>query len=445
MNGMLAAILGGLGKAATGLPEGMIAGQKLDQSQQALDESKQFRQDALNARKTDVGQLFGALGLQAPAGMTGPVDSTVATAAAGHALKEQERQRGLRERESLATDLERRGKGTPAVYGDEEGGAYSPGTPDNPKFTDAARFARAGAGVDSLFKSLYPDHDKPMVVDKQVYDPVTKTFTAPPSVPAEPFVQPPGTRPKVETTHGGEKKTTWEYPPQPTGSTIYADAVAKLEEAEAKYPATHPEVKKAQARVDRLKPMAVAEGGTLMGPTGTKLAEGPPKTQPLPAGEASTNADLRTFINDLREVQKNHKPEFTGPLEGGVRGKFRDLTGIGANAEEVDFRSQLSSFENRLLRLRSGAAVTPQEYERIKKELPQASDPDNVFPTKLARAIKTTEEILANREAEFKARGFRGGEPAPAAPSASPPAVPRPTEGVVRWGRDAQGRPVRLP
>ena len=145
------------------------------------------------------------------------------------------------------------------------------------------------------------------------------------------------------------------------------------------------------------------------------------KTQPLPAGEAATDADLRTADNLLGSVDTGFKPSYAGPIAGRL-GALRNLTGIGASREEATHRAQLAEVSNALLRAQSGMAVTPQEYERIKQELPQTTDPPVVFKAKLAAARKLIQDKLAARAAEFNQRGFRGSPPPPASAPAAPPA-----------------------
>jgi hypothetical protein len=149
-----------------------------------------------------------------------------------------------------------------------------------------------------------------------------------------------------------------------------------------------------------------------------------PSAAQLPAAESSKNADLRTFIEDLEAIGRTYDPTITGPVQGRL-GALRGATGIGSSEKEADFRARLASFENRLLNLRSGNAVTEPEAARIRAELPTAKDPDHVFRAKLARAIEASKQSLRNREAEFKERGYRGSSPAPAPAAAPSKPVPK--------------------
>jgi len=145
----------------------------------------------------------------------------------------------------------------------------------------------------------------------------------------------------------------------------------------------------------------------------------PQKQQPLPAAEAEKMGTFKTILGMMDRAGQLYQPEWVGPVAGRV-GALRQKTGglpipgFGApTAQETEFRSTLQSIANQLLYMRSGAAVTPQEYDRIISELPTPNDPPAVFATKLTTARKILEATQQNRAAEFASRGFRGGEAAP--------------------------------
>lgn len=154
--------------------------------------------------------------------------------------------------------------------------------------------------------------------------------------------------------------------------------------------------------------------------------QGPPKSQGLPAEQASKIADIRTFLTALDQAETLFKPEYVGPVQGRLGGLRQQLdlpaVGLGTTPAETQFRTVLQSFANQLLYLRSGAAVTPQEYERITRELPTANDPPTVFTAKLQTARSLLQAALKNRESEFSQSGFRGVEPR--SEGASAPAAP---------------------
>lgn len=203
-------------------------------------------------------------------------------------------------------------------------------------------------------------------------------------------------------------------PRQPSQSATYLKAVEDLEAAEDDFernptPENKQKVDKLKTRVDRLKSYPLTEGGVVVGAGSRKpIAEGPPKTQPLPAGQAENLADSRALVAQLDEAEKIFDPKYVGPVQGRW-GAIKSMT-TGTPERETELRTLVQSFKNQLLKARSGAAVTPQEYERISAELPGINDPDDVFLTKLRTARRLLKESIARREEEFAARGFRGGQ-----------------------------------
>jgi hypothetical protein len=213
------------------------------------------------------------------------------------------------------------------------------------------------------------------------------------------------------------------YNPKDTTDTVakqpYIDTLV-LQHQEAKRRGDTAAMADLEDRISAQKLTPIAEGGQAVNVFGRTVAQGPPKTQPLPAGQTESLAEGRNFLGMMDEVERTFDPKLVGPIAGRV-GNLKSMTGIGANEAEAQMRAVLGSLENQLLRARSGQAVTPQEYDRIRRELPQVVDPPIVFQTKLKVARALMEEAIRTKEAEFSTRGFRGGM---TAPPPSPPLVP---------------------
>ena len=90
--------------------------------------------------------------------------------------------------------------------------------------------------------------------------------------------------------------------------------------------------------------------------------------------------DMMRYRKDLgRDIVKSEIPAIKSAMEGvntalAEYGPDADLPGIGAGKywkgeEARDFRNKLAPIENILLKARSGAAVTEQEYQRFRREL----------------------------------------------------------------------------
>lgn len=147
---------------------------------------------------------------------------------------------------------------------------------------------------------------------------------------------------------------------------------------------------------------------------------------PLPAAETATLADFRTLRSMMKRIEDQYNKtsgEFVGPAQGRL-GWVREKTGIGSSAEEANLRSEITSVQNWIVYLKSGKQINEQEFERLKAEMPEITNPEPVFRARLARTKALMDEMLSNRERELAARGFRGTSPAQAPPAAAAPARP---------------------
>lgn len=406
-----------LGQTAAGLPKGMQeadvlaqhdatraeSARQFDTQQARLDANFREQQDRLTkAQTTDLSPFGGPASV--PTALAGPL-MTVMEGRRKEAAEQGERMK--------VADFIRQSKGTPGqlmgtlgMEEDPEAGAFLPRTTGTPHMDDRDLLA----GLAS-FKGVSPE------LFKQLAPPPPKEPKAP-----EPYTLRPD-----EQRYGPDNTLVASGPVRPTRpetqSAAYVEAVDALEQLEGAPVRDAAAIARAQQRVNRLKPMVLPEGGVVAGPGGGgSLAVGPPKTQPLPAGEAGNLADAKTLLGQLQTAEQMYNPAFVGPVRGRM-GALGQMTGIGVSNDEVDLRTLVASFRNQLLRLRSGAAVTPQEYERIKNELPDVNDPPQVFARKLAVAKDLLGAAIQNREAQFNQRGFRGGQAPEAAPAAAPRSV----------------------
>lgn len=158
--------------------------------------------------------------------------------------------------------------------------------------------------------------------------------------------------------------------------------------------------------------------------------------QSLSAEQTTNLADFRTLLGQMDKIEKAYDPKYIGPIKGRL-GALRTMVdvpqvGLGATPEESNLRAEIKSVQNSIVYLKSGKQINESEFQRLMAELPDPNDPPVVFTTKLQRAKALLQDMLANREAEYRARQFRGG--APAGAPASTPAAPS-TGG---WGKARQ-------
>jgi hypothetical protein len=84
----------------------------------------------------------------------------------------------------------------------------------------------------------------------------------------------------------------------------------------------------------------------------------------------------------------------TGPLASRTS-QFKANFGFG-NPDFIQYRSSIDNMSSYLLKLRSGAAVTPQEFERIKGYIPGVNDDQKTAKTKIQRFFEETTKAQEN-------------------------------------------------
>ena len=100
------------------------------------------------------------------------------------------------------------------------------------------------------------------------------------------------------------------------------------------------------------------------------------------------------YIKRLQELSAKH-PEAIGPIQGRL-GAIRAKT-TGNLPEITELRRLAFNLSDQLLRARSGAQINEQEYARLSRLVPQPSDPDIDFSTKLKSFQDEIQRTLAKR------------------------------------------------
>ena len=409
MNPYLLGILGGVGQAGTALAQ---------QRKEAAELERQRARDALldrqiteqgrhnlaveGAQQTDVPMLFKALGLPAPEGVSGPLPNTTANALITQAQKNAE----------VAADTKRAEGLRESIIGT---GVIDP------------RTAALAAHIPYLSKEGR---------DKAALELYTRR-------PEPGFTVGPG-----QTRFGPDGNPIASVPALPTketeGGRRTAEIHSYLQNVRKLTPGT-PEYE-TEFMNWRNRPLTIFPGGEgykatdFLGGGPPTVPGAPAQVQPKPTVKVAPNppavgteatanlADFRTLLGQLDRVEQLYSQgasQYTGPVQGRL-GAARNLTGIGASEAEADYRAELASIQNSIIYLKSGKQINEQEYERLRRELPEANDPEPVFKAKLARSRRLIQTMLSNREAEFGARGYRGSAPNTTTPP--PPAAPKANE-----------------
>jgi len=73
----------------------------------------------------------------------------------------------------------------------------------------------------------------------------------------------------------------------------------------------------------------------------------------------------------------------------------------------VEYRQKLATVNNIMLKLRSGAAVTEQEYSRFLQEMPTANDAPETSSVKLKAAINYATELMDEKALNYEEGGYK--------------------------------------
>lgn len=115
---------------------------------------------------------------------------------------------------------------------------------------------------------------------------------------------------------------------------------------------------------------------------------------------ADTNA-----LAQAANIKKLFKPEFVGPYSG-RRGAASMATGIKLRKGEAAFRGGLALYRNAVISALSGAAVSAQEAIRLQQQIPQETDPSDVFLAKLAQTENNMATVARLRRETFTETGL---------------------------------------
>lgn len=127
--------------------------------------------------------------------------------------------------------------------------------------------------------------------------------------------------------------------------------------------------------------------------------------KPLPAAQLESISDMKKVRDTLMEAKDMAGTVTTGPVAG-------RLQSIGAKVGAADnnfvnFQQKLSTAQNIMLKLRSGAAVTDQEYERFLKEYPTPNDPPATRDIKINNAINYATNLMNEKLDIYEEGGYK--------------------------------------
>lgn len=131
-------------------------------------------------------------------------------------------------------------------------------------------------------------------------------------------------------------------------------------------------------------------------------AEGSAEGRPLEASIQKDITGLGSIGRHLQVIRNNFDPNFLGPIKGTeIAFEARRRVGSSISApvqeQEVLMRQSLIDVSDQLLRARSGAQINEQEFKRMIKILPRATDEPQVFLAGLKRFETELQNIIAEK------------------------------------------------
>lgn len=127
--------------------------------------------------------------------------------------------------------------------------------------------------------------------------------------------------------------------------------------------------------------------------------------KPLPAGQLESLSESANLIKTLDEAKDLSLKVNTGFISGRVQSVGQKVGAAGKDFNQ--FKQKLSTVENIMLKLRSGAAVTESEYARFKNEMPSVNDDEQTRDVKLANSVAYARELLNGKIDTYQEGGYK--------------------------------------
>lgn len=124
---------------------------------------------------------------------------------------------------------------------------------------------------------------------------------------------------------------------------------------------------------------------------GENAAQIAASSKPLEGAAAKEVADINALLALHHDATGLYKQEYVGPIRGRL-GSVGELTG-NITTDEVQLRRAVQDMKDTLLRARSGAAITQQEYSRLSELVPNLTDQPNVFEAKMQGFARSLEQL----------------------------------------------------
>lgn len=164
---------------------------------------------------------------------------------------------------------------------------------------------------------------------------------------------------------------------------------------------------------------------------------------------ATAESDItkaQSTLYQISKIERLFSPDRIGPLKGRYNNMQLALVGEMGDQGLADMSTALSTLQNTVINLRTGAQMSEPEAARILNEIPNMNLPPDTFVAKLASAKDYFENWMSNRAKNAYGRNtpadvdniVKGRGVTPTAPSAAPapgaPAKPTAADLLKKYG-----------
>lgn len=130
-------------------------------------------------------------------------------------------------------------------------------------------------------------------------------------------------------------------------------------------------------------------------------------------GAANANAAnaSEVTLRNIDLINQSNPKNYVGGMSAGFKGKrskFSAWSGYGLTPELAQLSGAVAEYNNNIMHLLSGAAVSPTEEARLRLQLLDLDQPEQVFNANLKRATENTEFLLSRQKARMGALGVQG-------------------------------------
>lgn len=128
-------------------------------------------------------------------------------------------------------------------------------------------------------------------------------------------------------------------------------------------------------------------------------------SKPLPESATKEFGAYAALMKNIQAVENKYKPNYVGPVSGRYYSLKEGV--VGLPEQQTQFYALVRDNQDTLLRARSGAQINEQEYQRLKRFLPDPTDPPKTFKAKLNRYKDAVRNYQIEKAKTYSGQGYK--------------------------------------